>query len=206
MRNLAGLLLVLVLAGCATPSAPLPASPPVSPPVSMGSQPAAALTAWQLSGRVSLTHGEEGWHAGLFWQTQDDSYYLRVSGPLGQGGFQLNGDARGVVLVDADGQRYTAQNADTLLAQVAGWQLPVMGLRYWIRGLPAPAAGPARLSHDESGRLLRLVQSGWVINYQRYQLVENIFLPEKLQLAQADTRVRIIIDKWELGDVAARLP
>ena len=206
MRNLAGLLLVPLLAGCTTLPAPLPDSLPVSQPASADSQSAAALTAWQLSGRVSLTHGEEGWHAGLFWQTQADSYYLRVSGPLGQGGFQLNGDARGVVILDADGQRYVAQDADTLLAQVAGWQLPVMGLRYWIRGLPAPAAGQVRLSRDESGRLQRLEQSGWVINYQRYQLVDNIFLPAKLQLAQAETTVRIIIDAWELGDVAARLP
>jgi len=205
MRNLAGLL-VLVLAGCATLPAPLPVTPPESQSAPGNSLSAAGLTAWQLSGRVSLTHGEEGWHAGLFWQTQADSYYLRVSGPLGQGGFQLNGDARGVVLVDADGQRYVAQNADTLLAQVAGWQLPVMGLRYWIRGLPAPAAGQARIGHDESGRIQRLEQSGWVINYQRYQLVDDIFLPEKLQLVQADTTVKIIIDEWELSDVAARLP
>ena len=194
MKNLAGLLLVLLLAGCAT--LPVPES----------SQSAAALTAWQLNGRVSLTRGEEGWHAGLYWKTRADTFYLKISGPLGQGGFQLNGDARGVVLVDADGQRYAAQDADTLLAQVTGWQLPITGLRYWIRGLPAPAAGQVQLSHDEAGRLRHLEQSGWDINYQRYQLVGDVFLPTKLQLVQADVSVRVVIDQWELGDVAARLP
>jgi outer membrane lipoprotein LolB len=194
MKFLAVLLAVMLLAGCATTPAP------------SGSQSAAAISAWQFNGRVSLTRGEEGWHAGLHWQEQAGSYYLRVSGPLGQGGFQLNGDARGVVLVDADGQTFAARDADALLVQVTGWQLPVTGLRYWIRGLPEPAAGKARTTLDEAGRLSRLEQSGWTINYQRYQLVDGFSLPGKLQLSHQDIAVRIIIDQWQLGAVAARLP
>ena len=194
MKFLAGLLAVLLVAGCATTPAP------------RGSQSAAAMTAWQLNGRVSLTRGEEGWHAGLYWQEQADTFYLRVSGPLGQGGFQLNGDARGIVLVDADGQRFIAQDVDALLVQVTGWQLPVKGLRYWIRGLPAPAAGKAQATRDEVGQLLRLEQSGWTVNYQRYQLIGDVLLPVKLQLLHADIAVRIVIDQWELGDAAVHLP
>ena len=194
MKFLAGLLTVLLVAGCATT------------PVPRRSQSAAAITAWQLNGRVSLTRGEEGWHAGLYWQEQADTFYLKVSGPLGQGGFQLNGDARGIVLVDADGQTFVAQDVDALLVQVTGWQLPVRGLRYWIRGLPEPAAGKAQVTRDEAGQLLRLEQSGWTVNYQRYQLVDDVLLPVKLQLLHADIAVRIVVDQWELGDAAVRLP
>ena len=194
MKFLAGLLAVLSLAGCATT------------PVLESSQSAAALDAWQLMGRVSLTRGEEGWHASLNWQQQGDHFYLKISGPLGQGGFQLNGDDRGVVLVDADGKTFAAKDADVLLAQVTDWQLPVMGLRYWIRGLPAPGAGEAQTSKDGSGRLNRLVQSGWTINYNRYQIVDDISLPDKLQLLRDDIAVRIVVDKWELGADTARLP
>ncbi|HAJ93042.1 MAG TPA: outer membrane lipoprotein LolB [Gammaproteobacteria bacterium] len=194
MRFLAGLLTVLLMAGCATTPAP------------RSSQSAAAITAWQLNGRVSLTRGEEGWHAGLYWQEQIDTFYLKISGPLGQGGFQLNGDARGVVLVDADGQTFTAPDADALLVQVTGWQLPVRGLRYWIRGLPEPATGKAQLTRDEAGQLLRLEQSGWIVKYQRYQYVGDVLLPDKLQLLHDDISVRIVVDQWELGDVAVRLP
>ena len=194
MRFLAGLLAVLVLAGCTTTPAP------------RSSTSAATLSAWQFNGRVSLTRGEEGWHAGLHWQEQAGSFYLRVSGPLGQGGFQLNGDARGVVLVDADGQTFAAQDADALLVQVTGWELPVSGLRHWIRGLPEPAAGEAQANRDEAGQLRRLEQSGWTINYERYQVVDGVSLPDKLRLAREDIAVRIVIDQWQLGNVAARLP
>lgn len=194
MRFLAGLLAVLLLAGCTTTPAP------------RSSTSAATLSVWQFNGRVSLTRGEEGWHAGLHWQEQAGSFYLRVSGPLGQGGFQLNGDARGVVLVDADGQTFAAQDADSLLVQVTGWQLPVTGLRHWIRGLPEPAAGETQATRDDTGQLRRLEQSGWTIDYQRYQVVDGISLPAKLRLAREDIAVRIVIDQWQLGNVAARLP
>jgi len=194
MKFMAALLAALLLAGCTTTPAP------------RGSQDAAAMSSWQFNGRISLTRGEEGWHAGLHWQEQAGSFYLRVSGPLGQGGFQLNGDARGVVLVDADGQTFAALDADALLVQVTGWQLPVTGLRYWVRGLPAPAAGKVQAVHDEAGQLRHLEQSGWTINYQRYQVVEGVSLPAKLQLAHEDIAVRIVIDQWQLGAVAARLP
>jgi outer membrane lipoprotein LolB len=194
MKFMAALLAALLLAGCTTTPAP------------RGSQDAAAMSSWQFNGRISLTRGEEGWHAGLHWQEQAGSFYLRVSGPLGQGGFQLNGDARGVVLVDADGQTFAALDADALLVQVTGWQLPVTGLRYWVRGLPAPAAGKVQAVRDEAGQLRHLEQSGWTINYQRYQVVEGVSLPAKLQLAHEDIAVRIVIDQWQLGAVAVRLP
>lgn len=194
MKFLAGLLAVLLLAGCAT-----------TPLLERG-QSAAALDGWQLMGRVSLTRGEEGWHASLNWQQQGEHFYLKISGPLGQGGFQLNGDDRGVVLVDADGKTFAAEDADVLLLQVTGWQLPITGLRYWIRGLPAPGAGEAQTRKDDSGRLNRLVQAGWTINYNRYQIVDDISLPDKLQLLRDDIAVRIVVDKWELGAVTARLP
>jgi outer membrane lipoprotein LolB len=194
MKQLVVLLAVLLLAGCASTPAP------------RSGQTAAAFSAWQLNGRVSLTRGEEGWHASLRWQEQADSYFLKISGPLGQGGFQLNGDSQGVVLVDADGQTFVARDADTLLQQVTGWQLPVLGLRYWIRGLVAPAAGEAQASRDEAGRLSSLTQSGWVIKYNRYQLVDGVSLPSKLQLLHEDISVRVVVDKWELGAVSAFLP
>ena len=72
--------------------------------------------------------------------------------------------------------------------------------------MPEPAAGQAQATRDEAGQLRRLEQSGWTINYQRYQVVDGISLPAKLRLAREDIAVRIVIDQWQLGTVDARLP
>ncbi len=193
MKRVSGLFLILLLSGCA------------ATPLLKSSRSAAEFSDWQLQGRIALTHGDQGWHASLFWQQQADDYQLKISGPLGQGGFQLAGDKAGVVLVDAEGRTSYAHDGDALLLQATGWQLPVVGLRYWVRGLPVPDAEATRM-YDESGHLSRLEQSGWVINYQRYQLVDGAAMPSKLQLQRDDISVRLVISQWQLGPLQDTLP
>jgi outer membrane lipoprotein LolB len=193
VKRLAGLCLILLLTACA-----------VTPPLK-GTRSAAEFTDWQLNGRIALTHGEQGWHASLLWQEQADGYQLKLSGPLGQGGFQLAGDEHGVVLVDAEGHSSFARDGDALLLQATGWQLPVVGMRYWVRGLPVPDI-EATTVYDDSGLLSRLEQSGWVINYHKYQLVEGASVPSKMQLARDDVSVRLVIKQWQLGPSAVALP
>ena len=192
MKPFAGLLILLLTACAATP--PLKST-----------RSAAEFTDWQLNGRIALTHGEQGWHASLLWQERGDGYQLKLSGPLGQGGFQLAGDEHGVVLVDAEGHSSFARDGDALLLQATGWRLPVMGMRYWVRGLPVPGT-EATPVYDESGRLSRLEQSGWLINYQNYQLVKGAAMPSKMQLARDDVSVRLVIRQWQLGPSATTSP
>jgi outer membrane lipoprotein LolB len=180
----------LLLAGCA-----------VTPTTETWQSPAATeISDWQFTGRVSLTRAEQGWHAGLSWQEQADRFQLKISGPLGQEAFRLTGNAAGVLLEDADGQRIQAQDAESLLLQTTGWSLPVSGLRYWVRGLPVPGVHASE-SRDLQGRLLELEQSGWVISYTRYHFVEGVGWPAKLRLVRDDVTVRLVIDEWHPGVV-----
>jgi len=190
VKTLAALLLALLLAGCAA----LPTATSRQP------QAAADLDIWAFNGRVSLTRGETGWHAGLAWRERSGEYTLRVAGPLGQGVFELSGDAAGVMLVDADSRTYTARDADALLRHVTGWTLPVSGMHYWVRGLAVPGV-EAQSERDSSGLLARLEQSGWAISYDRYQPVGDLILPGRLRMERDDIAVRLVIDEWLL-DVA----
>jgi len=188
------LLLVLLLGGCAAvPTTTLTGPSPVE------------LADWQFNGRISLTQGEEGWHAGLVWQEHAGRYQLDVAGPLGQGAFQLSGDDEGVLLVDAQERRFTARDVDTLLAHVTGWMLPISGLRYWVRGMPAPGS-EAVTSRDTQGLLTRLEQDGWDINYTRYQVVDGAAWPAKLRLEREDIVVKLVIDQWQPGAPATGVP
>lgn len=188
MTRPGGLLIILLLAGCA--ALPVPESVPegVSP---------AGITDWKINGRISLTRGDQGWHAGLDWENRADRYHLQVTGPLGQGALQLAGDPAGVILIDSESRVHTARDADTLLAQVTGWDIPVAGMQYWVRGLSAPGDA-VRVTLDPDGRLQQLEQSGWVITYQRYQAIGGHDWPAKLRLVRDDLAVRLVIDQWQL--------
>ena len=178
----------LLLTGCA-----------VNPSLESWQSPTATLVSdWQFTGRVSLVQDEQGWHAGMSWQEHADRFQLQISGPLGQQAFRLTGDPAGVMLEDKKGKKTSARDADSLLLQTTGWNLPVNGLRYWVRGLALPGE-KARERRDLQGRLLELEQSGWAISYTRYHFVDGLGWPAKLQLVRDNVSVRLVIDKWRPG-------
>ena len=185
----------LLLAGCAA-----------SPVSEIRQSPTATdIGSWQFTGRVSLTQAEQGWHAGLSWQQQADRFQLKISGPLGQEAFRLTGNAAGVLLEDADGKKIRAADAEALLLQTTGWELPVTGLRYWVRGLPVPRVYASE-RRDLQGRLQALEQSGWAISYVRYHVLEGVSWPAKLRLARDDVMVKLVIDEWQPGVVTGFEP
>ena len=161
---------------------------------------------WLAQGRLAVKSGDEAWHGTFAWHQAPTLLQIELAGPLGQGSVRLHEDPDGARLELGTEQVIHGVDSGALLREQLGWAMPVQGLRYWIRGLPEPAAGKVQATRDEAGRLRRLEQSGWSIEYQRYQVVGEIYLPAKLRLIHDDITVRIVVDQWEPGDIAVRLP
>ncbi len=188
-------LALLLLAGCAGP-----ALVPVASPERTWQQRAAVLAtirAWELAGRVSITDGNAAWHLKLFWHQRPEGFTMNLAGPFGAGAVQLAGDAHGVTLRDADGNRWQAKDADQLLWQHTGIYMPVGGLRYWIRGLPTPDQDVRDMELDAAGRLARLRQHGWEIRFREYRPVAGLELPHSLLVRRGEIAVRVVIDRWQ---------
>ena len=68
-----------------------------------------------------------------------------------------------------------------------------------MRGLRAPAPQPKAIIHrDEAGRLQRLEQSDWDIQYTRFEHIDGWNWPRRLNLATGELVVRLVIDEWVL--------
>jgi outer membrane lipoprotein LolB len=192
--SLAAALLVALLGGCA------------GMPVNPAQQEAAwqrhaawvrAQHDWRLTGRFALKIGHRGWTASLHWREQGGDYRIDVFDPLGRTVAQLDGGPQRVTL-RADGSApRQAGSAAALMQAELGWSLPVAGLRYWVRGVPAPGTRPARMQFDGSGRLAFLVQNGWEISYLDYnEALGAQALPARMRLVNGDVRLTLLIDRW----------
>ncbi len=191
-----GLALIVVLLSACTTS-------PVSSPEAMHAwgvrqTKLAQLTTWQAEGRIGVIHGQDGWHARFQWVQQPSAWRIDLIGPLGQGRVLVESDAQGARVQTQDGQKWTALDADELLEQSLGLRLPVNGLRYWVRGLPEPGSAPV-LNLDASGRLIRLEQNGWVIEYPAYtpSAIVGLDLPERMMARRTDLNVKLVIEQWQ---------
>ena len=197
MNKIIPLLLAVILAGCANLSvSPVPGSVNADA-WSTRQNDLAKLRVWILTGHLAIQTGREGWTATLRWVQDDENYNMRFIAPLGQGTYELSGDMHKVSMLTADNRFLQANDAESLMLDNLGWNVPLNGLKYWIRGLPEPGITPDNIILDDKGRITDLQQSGWRISILRYAEVQGIDLPDKLFLHNDKFELRLVIQDWK---------
>ncbi len=147
------------------------------------------------NGRVAIRQGHERTASGLRWVHAKDEDEILMLAPLGQTVARLHRDAQGIML-EADGKRYVAADAESLTQQVLGWEMPLAGLRYWVVAAPAPGE-VAQASYNDKGQLASLQQDGWEIEYSRYADDAADSLPLRFVMHHGDLEILVLIDEWE---------
>lgn len=196
MRIGLALALALVVAGCTTAPTRDPAADPERAWEARRAE-LAALEQWRLTGRIAIRTEDEGWHATVDWRQDRRRYDIRLIGPLGQGAVRLHGLPGQVTLQTEDG-RTTAADPERLLYRNLGWRVPVEALRYWVLGLPAPGSATDR-ELDRYGRLARLEQAGWRIEFREYERRDGYELPSRVFVNNHRARVRLVVGKWQVS-------
>ena len=186
---------VLALTACATVT-PVPG--PAVVDWDLRQQELRELDAWRMSGRVAVTVGGEGASASIDWRQSGGTADLSVTGPLGVGAMRAVLDGSSLWLEDSSGARLEGGDAERLLAERLGTEVPVRSLRYWLLGIPAPGE-PYEVQRAPDGRPEALRQSGWQVAFGRYGPVPGGELPVRLSLARDGTRVKLAVTHWELG-------
>ncbi len=176
-------LMTLLLGGCATA------------PVAV-QRPAQVDAPFAFNGRVAVKQGELHDSAGIRWvhRPAEDEILLRA--PLGQTVARIRRND-GEATLEASGKHYAAQDMETLMQQVLGWQLPLSGLRYWVNARPAPD-GEFQAQGESNGQISVLRQQGWEISYSHYAALTPDALPLRLKLVREGTEVLLLIDEWEM--------
>lgn len=190
---LAGLALVLTLAGCQT----VPVSPAPSVAWSVRRPALQSLDRFGLNGRVAVAVGKQGFNAGLRWTQAAAVTHLALTGPLGAGGVEVTADGGELSVVTSSGKHLGNTDARTELEDKLGFDPPLTSLRYWVLGVPDPGS-PASVQFDSEQRLTGLTQEGWRIDYSAYMPVGAEWLPKLLTLRREDVRVRMVVDGWQL--------
>ena len=190
---LAGLALVLTLAGCQT----APVAPAPSVAWSVRRPALQSLDRFGLNGRVAVAVGKQGFNAGLHWTQSAAVTHLALTGPLGAGGVEVTANGGDLSVVTSSGKHLGNADARTELEDKLGFEPPLTSLRYWVLGVPDPGT-PASVQLDSQQRLTELTQDGWRIDYSGYMPVGAEWFPKLLTLRREDVRVRMVVDGWQL--------
>ena len=159
---------------------------------------AAQFNSWDIRARAVLRRKGEAYHIGIGWQRASESFQMLLEAPFGQGVFRIEsapGDSYQLSL--PDGRVYRNTTPEALLDDVIGWSLPISGLDYWIRGMPAPDSD---YSHriGAGGRTKSIAQDQWTIEYLDYFAESrNPQLPRKISLSSEGLTVKLVIERWQ---------
>ena len=155
------------------------------------------LNNWKIQGRTVVRHKQEAWNVGLRWQQNNDEFQISLLGPFAQGGVGLEGNDKHVTMTMDDGQKLHSTNAEELIAETLGMQLPINALRDWVRGIPYQQSKIDLVEYDDDGRIIHLVQQGWNIDFKRYVPFKQYSLPSKVFITQTDRSLRLVITSWK---------
>jgi outer membrane lipoprotein LolB len=154
---------------------------------------------WSLQGRVAVSNGREGGNGRIDWQQDGPRFTVSLSAPITRQSWRLSGDGSSARLEGLDGGPRQDTDAERLLHEATGWVIPVAALSAWVRGTAAVGLPKAGLQFGSDGRLARIEQAGWTIDYAGWQPQPGLGteLPRHLSASRGDAKVRLVVDGWQ---------
>lgn len=165
----------LLVAACASPTKNMPT----------------VADTFMRSGRFALNYQSNlqkpyAAQGGFQWLDNGASLNISLNNPMGSILARIKIDNTQSVLTYADGKTQSANSPDELLALVWGHEIPVSGLRYWIRGELYPDAETSHLKQS-NGDLSSFQQLGWQVSLSDYDKLG----PKKIRLVREDAQSRL---------------
>jgi len=146
---------------------------------------------WAFTGRLAYSDQNNSLAASVNWEHLKGKDKIEIAGPLGVGRTIVDIDGSKVV-VNHEGKQVQFNGVvDDLITKYTGVSVPILSLKYWVVGLVDPEV--AFVSVDDG-----FIQAGWHIRYQQMQVVNNDELPKKIKVERVDSKLKMIIDHWEI--------
>ena len=123
---------LLLLAGCATPPVRQAGDQALLAEQAAREQALAGVEHWQLQGRLYVSNGKDSGTGNLEWTQDGERYAFVVRAPVTGKSFRLSGGPEGATLEGLAQGPLRGDNAQTLMRQALGWNVPLRDLRAWV--------------------------------------------------------------------------
>ena len=156
------------------------------------------LDQWQASGRIAVRTAQDGFSAHFDWRQAGSRGELGVRGPFGAGAVRVSITPE-LIRIESGAEPLLEvsppyESVEPLLSARLGFPLPLESLRYWMLGIPAPV-------RPGTGDGPSFDQDGWHVAPSEFGSVERAPgpLPARLDLTRGSSRIRVIIERWQVG-------
>lgn len=164
----------------------------------------AELKHYLVTGKIGYLSPQQRESFNFQWRRSDQNSQLRLTTFLGQTILSLSISPQGAIVETYDDRTLSGANADELIHQLTGLNLPVAALQNWLVGNPIQADHyQFNATHTLAALQTKINDQVWQLDYLHYR--DETFgktllpLPTQLKLQQQDTTLNIVISKWVLN-------
>jgi outer membrane lipoprotein LolB len=198
LRVLLGLALILLLAACAPQRAMRAPDGALLAAQEAREARLAADDAWTLHGRLAVSDGSDGGSGQLRWEHTPRRTVFDLRAPVSRQTWRLTAEPDAVRIDGLEGGPRHGRDAEALLRDEIGWNLPLANLGPWVRGMRGE--GRARIEFDRDGLPALIEQAGWRIEYRGWHRGDGPALPSRVFASRGEQRVRLAIQRWDRGE------
>ena len=163
------------------------------------------INSWDMMGRLAATVGRDGGSATFIWNKQPDQHKIELFGPLGSGRVFLS-QVEGKATIEDKDAKVSGDNLEQVLFETIGWLVPFDAINFWVAGKPQPNTLVKNQKY-ENDNLISFEQSGWQVNYNRFERFDELAIPAKISImATPDYLTQLSADlKKDISKVSVKL-
>lgn len=160
----------------------------------------AKLEHWTIRGKIAFIDRIEKQSANFYWQHSPQSSSLKLTTFLGVNVLTLTSE-KGQHVLKANGKTFQDNSLEELLTQVAGINLPMKSLVYWLKGMKAQPND--EILYSSTTQLPEQMNAWinnqyWQITYKHYDLVQQYRLAKNLTIKHQDLTIKMVINSWDI--------
>lgn len=161
-----------------------------------------AMDTYQASGKIAYRDAHQKKSLNFSLSQKPNYTKLRLFSFIGQTVLTVEITPQGTQIVDLHNQTYQSQDADALVAELSGINVPVTQLPDWLKGLPS---GADTIQLNPNGRVQsftkQIEHQNWQLIYQSYQSAAQttqalLGMPKSIVLRQGQTELKLAVTNW----------
>lgn len=156
------------------------------------------IHAYSAQGQLGYISAKERFSSRFDWQYQHaKSYRLTLSSTISSSTLTFHMHEKGLTISDHKGNQRSAADAQMLLREIVGMEMPLDKLSTWLKGQPDENADYriginhllANFSYPVDGNL-------WTADYLNYHQNQSIALPRDILLKNHQQTLKVRVDHW----------
>lgn len=193
-------LLFLVLSGCSLSPKPDP-SGDIPDLLAWQSRNAALYLQdkWEVHFSLIGINQKQKFKTRVIWSQNKDQYQIKLKDFIGRTVAIIHGSPEHVEVKTSKGQHYQGSNANELVQNLFGIEIPLEGMRYWLRALPVPDQPHQQAIVDAQGLAQQMMQSGWQLDYADYDQYDSGTLPQLTTMQFEQLVLTVKVSRWGPG-------